>query len=105
MALIIPIHKQMQDNGQIEVITSPLAHPILPLLYDTNLALAGHPEVELPKRYQYVQDAIGQLDAGVQLYIDHFGQSPVGLWPSEGAVAPEIVPIVSNAGYQWMAIR
>jgi alpha-amylase/alpha-mannosidase (GH57 family) len=103
MAQILPIHKQLQDSGQVEIITSPLAHPILPLLYDTNLALAGHPEMELPKRYQFVQDAIVQLDLGSKMYEKHFGKAPTGLWPSEGAVAPEIVPLVSNAGIQWMA--
>jgi len=34
---VIPIHKELQDKGQIEVITTPYAHPILPLLHDTNL--------------------------------------------------------------------
>ena len=34
---VIPIHKELQDKGQIEVITTPYAHPILPPLHDTNL--------------------------------------------------------------------
>ena len=29
---VIPVHKALQDSGQIEVTTTPLAHPILPLL-------------------------------------------------------------------------
>ena len=103
MAEIIPLHRELQEAGQIEVITSPLAHPILPLLYDTNLALTGNPGADMPDRFQYVQDAIAQLELGRQIYIDHFGKEPLGLWPSEGAVAPEIVPLVSNTGYHWMA--
>lgn len=103
MAEVVPIHKQLQDAGQIEVITTPYAHPILPLLYNSNLAKVGNPNAELPKQFSYVQDVIGQLDKSVQIYKDTFGQAPRGMWPAEGAVAQEIVPFVSNAGYQWMA--
>lgn len=39
----------------------------------------------------------------MQIYQDHFGMPPKGLWPGEGAVAQEIVPLVAKAGYQWMA--
>lgn len=103
MKEVIPIHKQLLEKGQIEVITSPLAHPILPLIYDTNLALKGNPQADMPRRFNYVQDGIAQLTEGRQLYQEHFGSEPVGLWPSEGAVAAEIVPLVANSGYQWMA--
>ena len=103
MAKVIPIHKQLQDNGQIEVITTPYAHPILPLLYDTNLALTGNPGAEMPDRFSYPNDAIAQLNRSVQIYKDHYGKAPLGLWPGEGAVAQEIVPLVARAGYQWMA--
>lgn len=100
---VIPLHKKLQDAGQIEVITSPYAHPILPLLYDTKLAAVGNPSAELPNRFSYPNDVTAQLDKGVQIYEDSFGQAPRGLWPSEGAVAQEIVPLVAKAGYQWMA--
>jgi len=103
MAQVIPIHKQMQDAGQIEVITTPYAHPILPLIYDTNLAKIGNPDAELPNRFSYVQDVMAQLDRSVQVYKDHFGKAPIGMWPGEGAVAQQIVPFVSRAGYSWMA--
>ena len=32
-----------------------------------------------------------------------FGRRPVGLWPSEGSVSDEMVPLVAAAGFQWMA--
>ncbi len=38
---VIPIHRAMQEDGQIEVTMTPFAHPILPLLVDTDLAPAG----------------------------------------------------------------
>src|SRR6185436_1415068 len=32
-----------------------------------------------------------------------FGSRPVGLWPSEGSVSDQMVPLVAAAGFQWMA--
>ncbi|MFH1446171.1 MAG: glycoside hydrolase, partial [Chloroflexota bacterium] len=32
---VIPYHAELQKKGQIEVTTTPYAHPILPLIYDT----------------------------------------------------------------------
>jgi len=103
MAEVLPIHKQLQDSGQIEVITTPLAHPILPLIYNSNEASKGNPDAELPKQFSYPQDAIAQLNASVEIYKQTYGVAPKGLWPGEGAVSTDIVPLVGNAGYTWMA--
>ena len=101
---VIPIHRELQDAGQIEVTMTPYAHPILPLLMSTRLALVANPTMDLPsKEFAYWQDAIAQVELGVQLYEDHFGRAPRGMWPAEGSVAQEIVNMVSKAGIQWMA--
>jgi alpha-amylase/alpha-mannosidase (GH57 family) len=100
---IVPLHKELQDQGQIEVITTPYAHPILPLVYDTNLALVGNSAALMPKRFSYPNDAIAQLKKSIEIYQQHYGRAPRGLWPGEGAVAQEIVKMVGDAGYQWMA--
>jgi alpha-amylase/alpha-mannosidase (GH57 family) len=101
---VIPIHKELQDAGQIEVTMTPYAHPILPLLVSTRLALVANPSMDLPsKDFSYGVDAVAQLQLGVQLYQDHFDMAPRGMWPAEGAVAQEIVNMVSAAGIQWMA--
>jgi alpha-amylase/alpha-mannosidase (GH57 family) len=103
MAEVIKIHRDLQESGQVEIITTPYAHPILPLIYDTNLALVGNPGAEMPDRFSYPNDDIAQLNKSVEVYQEHFGRKPNGLWPGEGAVAEEIVPLVSKAGYKWMA--
>ena len=100
---IVPLHRRMQEAGQIEVITTPYAHPILPLIYNSQLALTGNPAAELPPRFSWPNDAIAHLQRSVEIYEHHFGRSPRGLWPGEGAVAQEIVPLVSQAGYHWVA--
>lgn len=100
---VIPLHKELQDRGQIEVIITPYAHPILPLLYATDLAEVGDPGAALPERFSYPNDAIAQVERSVEVYLDHYGQPPRGMWPAEGAVSEEIVKFVADAGYRWMA--
>ncbi len=100
---VIPEHKKLQDAGQIEVTMTPYTHPILPLLYDTNLAKIAMPGVKLPHRFSYPNDAIAQVQKGVQIYKDHFSRAPRGMWPAEGAVAQQIVKMVADAKIQWMA--
>ncbi|RME45358.1 MAG: glycoside hydrolase [Caldilineae bacterium] len=103
VAQVIPLHKQMQDSGQIEVIVTPYAHPILPLLYATDLAAIGDPGALLPERFSYPNDAIAQVQQAVEVYQAHYGRPPRGMWPAEGAVAEEIVKFVADAGFTWMA--
>lgn len=103
VSAVIPLHKELQDQGQIEVIVTPYAHPILPLLYASDLAQVGDPTVELPERFSYPNDAIAQVERAVEVYRDHYGRAPRGMWPAEGAVAEEIVKFVADAGFLWMA--
>ncbi|HOA25012.1 MAG TPA: glucodextranase DOMON-like domain-containing protein [Aggregatilineales bacterium] len=100
---VIPLHAEMQQSGQIEVTMTPFAHPILPLLVDSNLAAPGLPDADLPERFTFGQDAVAQVELGVQFYEEHFGQPPRGMWPAEGSVAQGIVTMVSQAGIEWMA--
>ncbi|MAT43149.1 MAG: glycoside hydrolase [Anaerolineaceae bacterium] len=100
---VIPYHKQLQESGQIEVITTPYAHPILPLLIDSNLATVGNPGAETPPQFSYPVDALAHLNISAEMYEQHYGTAPRGLWPGEGSVAQIMVPFVLKAGYQWMA--
>jgi alpha-amylase/alpha-mannosidase (GH57 family) len=103
LAEVLPVHARLQKAGQIEITMTPYAHPILPLLYATDLAKVGAPDATLPERFSYPQDGIAQVQRGVERYREIFGQNPRGMWPAEGAVAQEIVKMVSDAGLLWMA--
>ncbi|MDX9702688.1 MAG: glycoside hydrolase family 57 protein [Candidatus Auribacterota bacterium] len=100
---IIPLYKKLAQNGQIELTTTPMYHPILPLIYDTNFAYRSMPDAILPSRFQYPVDANDQIKRGVDYFETLFGFRPVGMWPSEGSVCPEIVPFFKEAGIQWIA--
>jgi len=100
---VIPYHAQLQKQGQIEVTTTPYAHPILPLIYDNQLALVGNPSAEMPDlSFAYPEDAEKHLALSVEMYEENFGQEVRGLWPGEGSVAQVVVPMIAEAGYTFM---
>lgn len=108
MANVIPIHKKLAYNpqrhtGQIDVITTPYYHPILPLIYDTELARICQPNDELPARFSYPQDANAQVVKAVKFYNETFGIAPTGMWPAEGSVAQPVLSILRNNGILWTA--
>ncbi len=103
LSQIIPQHRQMQEAGQLEVTTSPYTHPILPLLADTNAGRVAIPDMNLPEqRFQWAEDIPRHLDKAWEMYENRFGQSPRGLWPSEQAVSPEILPYIVKQGFNWI---
>ena len=99
---IIPQHKKMQDAGQLEIMTTPYTHPILPLLADTNAGRVAVPNMDLPHRFQWTEDIPRHLSIAWEMYCDRFEQEPYGLWPSEQSVSPAILPYISQQGFQWI---
>jgi alpha-amylase/alpha-mannosidase (GH57 family) len=98
-----PVYQQFAASGQIEISTTPLYHPILPLLCDSNIAEVAHPYVPLPSRFRYPQDALHQLTAARSYMEANIGTAPSGLWPSEGSVSDEALRLASEAGFEWFA--
>jgi alpha-amylase/alpha-mannosidase (GH57 family) len=100
---VIPLHRRLQEQGQIEVSTTPFYHPILPLLVDTDRATLDRPGAVHPRRFAYPQDAAAQIEKAVHAYQRHFGQPPKGMWPAEGAVAQFVLPLFAEQGLRWLA--
>lgn len=100
---LLPALRDLQNAGVIEITTSPLAHPILPLLMDPAVQQSvtsgitgqrpvfGHPE-----------DGDEQLARARTLHESIFGRAPGGLWPAGGAVSPGILPAIQRAGFSWL---
>jgi len=100
---IIPLYRRLQERGQIELSTTPFFHPILPLLIDTDSARRSRPESAVPQRFAHPEDAEAQLRKALDFHESLFGRRPVGLWPSEGSVCPEMIPVLTKLGIQWAA--
>lgn len=103
MANIVPIHKKLQDQGQIEVSTTPFYHPILPLINDSSCATIDRSGSCMPSRYSRPDDAFAQVMQAVEYYTKRFGRPPRGMWPAEGAVGQSIIPLFTRGGIKWIA--
>ncbi|RKY41716.1 MAG: glycogen synthase GlgA [Candidatus Makaraimicrobium thalassicum] len=92
-ASIIPLYRRLQDEGRIEISTSPFYHPVLPLLCR---GWSG-------KGFDFAEDARAQVRKAVGLYEEVFGRKPAGMWPPEGGVSREIIPVLADEGIKWAA--
>src|SRR5579864_5671989 len=100
---VLPEYQKLAATGQIEISTTPYYHPILPLICDSDIAGVAHPNVPLPPRFKYPEDARRQLALAREYVARHFGIAPVGLWPSEGSVSDEALSIAADLGFEWAA--
>ncbi len=103
MREVVPAYRRLEERGQIELTTTPFYHPILPLLIDTEFARRAMPYLPTLPRLQAGADAEAQLQKAVEYHHRLFGHAPQGLWPSEGSVCPELVPLLAKAGLKWFA--
>ena len=101
---IVPKCRESQARGQVEITTSPFYLPILPLVCDSQVAKESMPYIKLPAvRYRHPEDAEWQIREAVKYHEEQFGEKPSGMWPSEGSVSEEIVPLVAKHGIKWIA--
>ena len=100
---IIPAYRKFSQNNQIEISVTPYYHPILPLLYSTNIAKETNKKTLLPKEeFSYPLDAKDQIDSAIEFYKQRFNQAPLGMWPSEEGVSEHILPFIIEAGIKWI---
>ena len=101
---VIPLHKKLAEAGQIEISTSPFYHPILPLLCDMESAREAMPHVPMPERRSDMRrDAEIHVQRAVAHHTKLFGRPPRGMWPAEGSVSEEIIPLLQKHGIRWLA--
>ncbi len=100
---IFETYRKAAQSGQIEFATSALAHPILPLLIDSNLAKISNPNLDIPFEFKHPEDARAQIARGIEAFETIFGFRPKGFWPSEGSVCQELIPILAEFGIEWIA--
>lgn len=81
---------------------TPYCHPILPLLVDFKHA---HRCLDIPDEvaFSWPDDALRQLTDARRTVAEVLGHSSPGLWPSEGAVSPEVAVLAARAGFPWLA--
>ncbi len=101
---VLPLHRRLVEQGQVELTTTPFYHPILPLLLDKRLAREALPEVRLPRFLTgYAGDAEVHVQRAVRRHAEVFGSPPKGMWPAEGSVCQSMIPLLARAGIRWIA--
>jgi alpha-amylase/alpha-mannosidase (GH57 family) len=87
-----------------EISCSPYDHPILPLLVDLSHARRSQADLTgLDGVFEWPDDAKRQVTEALDRVEEVLGRRPVGMWPSEGAVSPEVVALLANCGVRWAA--
>ncbi|MEI8313855.1 MAG: glycoside hydrolase family 57 protein [Verrucomicrobiota bacterium] len=100
---VLGYYRALAERGQIEITTTPFYHPILPLVHNTEFARRCLPGAKLPSQFSHPEDVRAQLILARQLHTKTFGVPPRGLWPSEGSVCPELIPVLQELGFEWFA--
>lgn len=99
---IIPTYKKFMEDGKIEITTSPLYHPILPILLDIKCAHRNIPNPEvLPTNLKMAKDAIAQTKLALDKIEELFGKRPKGIWPPEHCVSAKTLDVLSDLGVKW----
>jgi alpha-amylase/alpha-mannosidase (GH57 family) len=101
LRIVLERYAAAEARGQVELTTTPFFHPILPLVYDSAFAERCLPGRKFPRRFHWPQDAAAQLLHAVEQHERLFGKKPRGLWPSEGSIAPELIPLMQKVGIQY----
>lgn len=103
MKKLLPMYQKLHESGQIEISLTPMYHPILPLVIDTEVARRATPERPRPPRFAEPDDAHYQVSAALQAGRDLLGIEVQGMWPAEGSVSPEAIDVFASHGLRWIA--
>jgi alpha-amylase/alpha-mannosidase (GH57 family) len=103
LAKLPGLYRAAAARGQAEITASPYAHPILPLLCDSEAAKAALPDAPLPHRFRSPGDAQRQVADGIDAVEAAIGVRPRGVWPSEGSISAASIEILEGCGVAWAA--
>lgn len=103
---IIPRYRKLMESGQIELSMTPYGHPLVPLLIDFESMRDALPHAPAPESPAYpggYERACWHMEKGMQVFSDHFGVKPQGVWLSEGAVSSPAIGMLDFFGIKWSA--
>ena len=103
---VIPRYRRLADSGRIELSTTPLCHPLAPLLLDFRCAHEADPAALLPEMPCYPGGRARvslHLDQAIESHERRFGARARGVWPAEGAVSTALISLLDSRGVAWTA--
>lgn len=96
--LVISTFLKDHENGNVELMTTPFDHPILPLLLKNNWTDQNGANIT---KGVWGNDVNAQLNVGRDIFYKNFGYYPSGQWTPEQAVSNAIVPFLAGNGVKW----
>lgn len=103
-AEIVPLYKDLQDRGKIEVSATPFYHPILPILLEPKSAKEALPQISMASiNTDFSADAEYHVQSAVDYYEEEFGRRPTGMWPAEGSISEKAAALFASKGIRWIA--
>lgn len=103
---VVPRYARLAAEGRVELSTTPLSHPIAPLLISFGAAQEAMPGAVLPQATAYpggLSRVQAQLQAALESHARRFGLGPAGIWPAEGGVSEAFARLAAAAGCRWIA--
>jgi len=105
---VIAVHKDLAydaetHEGQVEIITTPYFHPILPLIANVRSGESESDQAPEGLEFSYPMDAKAQVRMAVEAYQKWFGRKPYGFWPAEGSVSEQVVDYFVENDILWIA--
>lgn len=102
MAEIIPLYKKLIADDRIELTLTPFHHPIMPVLYDSDVVKDFSYLKKPVLRFAYPEDCRWHLNKAKEIFKQTFGYIPSGSWPSEGSVSESVVSLYGKEGFKWI---
>lgn len=103
LSSIVKSYKEAFKKDAICITTSPFYHPILPLLIDSDIAKVSNPNIKLPKRFSFKEDALWQIKTAKEYMEYTFESNLEGMWPSEGSVSDDTLSLIAKSGFKFVA--
>lgn len=103
---IIPRYRALMEEGRIELSMTPYGHPIVPLLLDFSSMHPTQPDAPAPLHREYPggeERVDWHMQRGFDIFEEHFGIRPAGVWLSEGAISPAAIDVLDRWEVRWTA--
>lgn len=97
-SLVIQTFLKDHKEGNVELMTTPFDHPILPLILQNNWTDQNGANIT---KGIWGNDVNAQLNLGRDIFHYNFGYYPSGQWTPEQTVSNQVVPFLAGNGVKW----
>ncbi|MEO0266095.1 MAG: glycoside hydrolase family 57 protein [candidate division WOR-3 bacterium] len=100
----INLYFDLAREGRVEISGTPYYHPILPVLYNSKNAEISNPYTRRPNfTFSEPENARKHIQKTINYFREQFGYEIKGMWPAEGAVSSDTIPLYKEHGIKWIA--